>query len=357
MFVMKKIFFTGGGSAGHVTPNIALIEHLKKHDWHISYIGSKNGIEHNLIQPLGIHYYSIATGKLRRYFDWQNFLDPFLIILGILQGIILCLQHRPKIVFSKGGFVAVPLVVGAWICRIPVISHESDITPGLANRLCFRFSRYICVNFPQTEAFLPVGKTKVTGSPVRQSLLKGDAESGRRYLGFDASKPILLIFGGSLGARAINNCVRLCQPELLSSYHVIHVVGEGNIDSAFNCAGYLQKEYLHEEFGDVLAAADIVMSRAGANSIYELLLTRKPHLLVPLSVEASRGDQIVNAGIFQKAGLSDVLSEDELEPKGLIAALSELYLKKSGRIEALRSFEILDGVTLISALIGQVSDT
>ena len=347
----KKILFTGGGSAGHVTPNIALIEHLLENGWEIAYAGSRAGIERSLTARLDIPYHEIATGKLRRYFDWQNFIDPLFIILGILQSIVLCLKWRPDIVFSKGGFVAVPLVAGAWLCRIPVISHESDITPGLANRLCFPFSRTICVNFPQTIRFLPASnadKIQVTGSPVRQSLINGDAVRGRLFLGFSERKPILLVFGGSLGARVINDCIWESLSRLLVAYQIIHIVGEGNLNREITDEmarrGYVQHEYLHDEFGDVLAASDLVISRAGANTIYELLLTRKPHVLIPLSRGASRGDQLVNAEIFEQAGMSVVLHEKNLTPDSLMSALARLTDERKSYLKALEQFEILDAV-------------
>ncbi len=355
----RHVFFTGGGSAGHVTPNLALIENLRDSGWDTSYVGSVGGIERELTTRLEIPYHQISTGKLRRYFDWQNFLDPILIVLGVVQSIALCLRYKPDIVFSKGGFVAVPLVVAAWICRIPVISHESDITPGLANRLCFPFSKTICVNFPQTEKFLPVKKRGkqmvVTGSPVRESLVKGDTDKGRRFLSFSDSKSILLVFGGSLGAKLINECIKRSLPALLQRYQIIHVVGEGNLDPDLHQNGYVQKEYLHEEFGDVLAAADFVISRAGANSIYELLLLRKCHLLIPLGLSASRGDQIKNAEIFEEAGMSLVLREEELTTDALVQSLDRLADERESRLAAMVKFEVHDAVGLISGLIEETA--
>lgn len=361
----RRIFFTGGGTAGHVTPNIALIEHLQKGDWDIAYVGSGAGIERSLVSQLEIPFYSISTGKLRRYFDWKNFLDPLKIIWGTLQSIFLCLKYRPHIVFSKGGFVAVPLVVGAWVCRVPVISHESDLTPGLANKLCFPFCRYICVNFEQTRQFIPKKnrhKVKVTGSPVRESLLSGNAVAGRSFLGFTDSKPVLLIFGGSLGARVINDCIRESIAELVKTYQVIHVVGEGNVVPSENNGNqphqqkeYQQKEYLHEEFGDVLAAAHVVISRAGANSIYELLLSRTPHILVPLSLRSSRGDQITNASLFEAEGMSLVIQEEALNPDSLLSALDRLEQNRDTQIAALRRFHVKDSVALITDLLDQTA--
>jgi len=373
--VARRIFFTGGGTAGHVTPNIALIEHLQKGDWDIAYVGSSAGIEQTLVSQLEIPFYSISTGKLRRYFDWNNFLDPLKIIWGTLQSIFLCLKYRPNIVFSKGGFVAVPLVVGAWLCRVPVICHESDLTPGLANKLCFPFCRYVCVNFEQTRQFIPKKsrhKVKVTGSPVRESLLSGNAVAGRSFLGFTDSKPVLLIFGGSLGARVINDCIRESIPELVKNYQVIHVVGEGNVvtgedngnqphqqkeyqQKEYQQKEYQQKEYLHQEFGDVLTAAHVVISRAGANSIYELLLTRTPHILVPLSLRSSRGDQIKNASLFEAEGMSLVIQEEALNPDNLLSTLGRLEKTRDTQVTALRRFHVKDSVALITDLLDQTA--
>ena len=352
----QRIIFTGGGTAGHVTPNIALLEALAADNWQVSYVGSNKGIERQLITPLGVPYHGIATGKLRRYFAWQNFIDPLFILWGFIQSLVLCLRLRPNVVFSKGGFVAVPLVVAAWVCRVPVISHESDITPGLANRLAFPFSRWICVNFPQTAAHLPVGKVVVTGSPVRASLRHGDAARGRAALQLHASRPLLLVFGGSLGASVINRVVRQALPALLETFEVVHVVGAGNLQANLNgMPGYVQREYIQAEFGDVLAAADLVLSRAGANSIYELLVTRTPHVLVPLSAAASRGDQLVNARVFQQAGLSEVINEPDLTAETLLAQLGRV-LAESPAIQArLETFEVLDSVAIITNLLRQAA--
>lgn len=348
----QRIIFTGGGTAGHVTPNIALMEALVEDNWVVNYVGSNKGIERQLIAPLGVPFHGIATGKLRRYFSWQNFIDPLFILWGFLQSLVLCLRLRPDVVFSKGGFVAVPLVVAAWVCRVPVISHESDITPGLANKLALPFSRWICVNFPQAAAHLPVGKVVVTGSPVRSSLLHGDAARGRAALRLDASKPLLLVFGGSLGASVINRVVRQALPALLQSFEVVHVAGAGNLQADLNgVPGYVQREYIHAEFGDVLAAADLVLSRAGANSIYELLITRTPHVLVPLTAAASRGDQLVNARVFQQAGMSEVIYEQDLTPEVLLAELSRVLAEIPAIQARLQTFAVLDSVAVITALI------
>ncbi len=353
---MPRIFFTGGGTAGHVTPNIALIESLQADGWECHYVGAKNGIEQTLIQPLNIPFYGIHSGKLRRYFSWQNFIDPLFIILGWLQSVWLCLRHRPQIIFSKGGFVAVPVAVAAWLCRIPVISHESDITPGLANKLCLPFSRKLCVNFSETVNYLPASaraRTLVTGSPLRAGLRNTDARRGERFLGQVSSLPLLLVVGGSLGAKAINETIWANLDWLLAKFQVVHLVGGGNVKQGLDRSGYWQFEYLGEAYGDVLARADLVISRAGANSVYELLAFQKPHLLIPLTAAASRGDQLVNARIMKERGLSLVLQESELNSERLETILEQL-LQDSSLRAAMSKLPKLDAIRTITDLIREL---
>lgn len=348
----RRILFTGGGTAGHVTPNIALIERLQAEGWTVEYVGSAKGIERTIMGGLDIPFHAIASGKLRRYFDWQNFTDPFRILWGLLQSLVICLRFRPNVVFSKGGFVSVPVVIAAWLCRVPVITHESDMTPGLANKLNYPFARKICVNFPQTANYLPQGKVLVTGSPVRRALLTGDAERGRQTLGLASGKPVLLVFGGSLGAASINSAVRSILDTLCERFEIVHVAGAGNIDPALATRpGYHQFEYLDAAFGDALAAADLVISRAGANSLYELLVTRKPHILVPLPLSASRGDQIDNARVFEQAGMSLVIAQETLSGEVLLERIDQAMSQLDNLKSRLASFETRDSVTTICNLI------
>jgi UDP-N-acetylglucosamine--N-acetylmuramyl-(pentapeptide) pyrophosphoryl-undecaprenol N-acetylglucosamine transferase len=365
---MPRVLFTGGGTAGHVTPNIALLEAAKSKSWEVAYVGSAEGIEREMIGAMGVAYYSVSSGKLRRYFSWQNFIDPFFILWGILQSLVLCFRWRPDVVFSKGGFVSVPVVVAAWLLRVPVISHESDVTPGLANRLTYPFCRKICVTFEATVPYLPEGKVKVTGTPVRRSLIAGDAKAGLAFLGFSGEKPVLLVFGGSLGAAMINNQVRRVLPALIQDFDVVHVVGNGNLDTSIEEPGhvksnvqsylqsYVQKEFIGEQFGHVLAAAAVVVSRAGANSLYELLMTRKPHLLIPLGKAASRGDQLDNARVFAELGFSRVLYEEALtgskkSDDAFVESVKDVLDHREEITARLESFEIKDSVNLIIELI------
>ncbi len=348
----STIIFTGGGSAGHVTPNLALIKRCQQNAWDIAYIGSAKGIEKQIINRINVPYYSIATGKLRRYFSWQNFLDPFKIIGGIVQAFFICWKLKPKVVFSKGGFVAFPVVVGAWLNRVPVICHESDLTPGFANRLSFPFAKLICVTFAETKKyFKDQQKVRVTGTPIRENLCQGDAEKGRALCGFSKEKPIMLVTGGGLGADPINLIVRKALPQLLTDLQVVHLCGKNKTDPNFdNRAGYKQFDYINEEMADLFACADLVISRAGANAIYELITLRKLNLLIPLSKKASRGDQLLNARYCQTNGLSEVLSEEDLTEQTLLNGISKLNSARNVYTQRLTNFSLPDSTNIIYKL-------
>ena len=354
---MKKIVMTGGGTAGHVTPNIALMPALKEAGYEITYIGSYSGMEKSLIEALNIPYYGISSGKLRRYFDWKNFSDPFKVLKGYGEAISLMKKLKPDIVFSKGGFVSVPVVLAAKTCHIPAIIHESDITPGLANKIAIRGAKKVCCNFPETMKYLPSEKAVLTGSPIRQELFLGNAQKARVLCKFpDDSKPVLLIVGGSSGSKIVNEAVRSILPKLLKSFYLIHLCGKGNLDeSKNNLAGYCQFEYANAELSDMLALADLVISRAGANSICELLALRKPNILIPLSAAASRGDQILNANSFKKQGFSYVLEEESLTSETLLAAVSEVYKNRQAYKKAMEESGQMDSITTILNLIKEES--
>lgn len=350
---MKKIIMTGGGTAGHVTPNIALFPALKEAGYDISYIGSYKGMEKNLIEAQGIPYYGISSGKLRRYFDVKNFSDPFKVLKGYGQAIRLMHKIKPDIVFSKGGFVSVPVVLAAKACHIPAIIHESDITPGLANRIAIRGARKVCCNFPETMKYLPEDKRVLTGSPIRRELFSGNAESAMKLCGFrDHSRPVLLIIGGSSGSKVINESVRKVLPQLLDKFYIIHLCGKGNLEEALEqTEGYAQFEYANEELTDMFALADIAVSRAGANSICELLALHKPNILIPLSAAASRGDQILNAKSFKKQGFSYVIEEEDLTGEVLLQALTEVYASRNTYIKAMSDSGQMDSIGAILNLI------
>jgi UDP-N-acetylglucosamine--N-acetylmuramyl-(pentapeptide) pyrophosphoryl-undecaprenol N-acetylglucosamine transferase len=323
------------------------MEALLAAGWRADYVGSDSGIESSMVAPLDVPFHGIASGKLRRYFSWENFIDPFRVVWGILQALVLCVRLKPDVVFSKGGFVSVPVVVAAWMLRIPVVSHESDVTPGLANRLAYPFCRRICVTFNETAMYLPAKKVLITGTPVRQSLLSGDRDRGLSFLGLDSTRPVLLVFGGSLGAEGINRQVRSVLPTLLAQFQVVHVAGQGNLDPSMDQAGYVQREFIGAEFGDVLAAADIVVSRAGANSLYELFCLRKPHLLIPLTAAQSRGDQIENARVFADKGYSRVIEEAALTDERFLAKVMQLLQERDAVSSRLKQFEVHDSVRQI----------
>lgn len=349
---MKHIVLTGGGTAGHVTPNIALIGRLKEQGYQISYIGSYNGIEKTLIEELGIPYYGISSGKLRRYFDLKNFTDPFRVLKGFSEARKVLKQLKPDVVFSKGGFVTVPVVVAAGRLKIPTIIHESDMTPGLANKLCIPSAVKVCCNFPETKAHLPEGKAVVTGTPIRQELLQGDAEKGRAFTGFTTEKPVLMIIGGSLGAQAVNDAVRRILPQLLEDFQVVHLCGKGKKDDTKDgLKGYVQYEYIESELADLFAMADIVISRAGANAICELQALKKPNLLIPLSANASRGDQILNARSFEKQGFSMVLEEEAITDNVLLKAVHDLYANRETYRQAMENAPGQDSISVICDLI------
>ena len=347
---MKKIILTGGGTAGHVTPNLALLPRLKELDYDILYIGGINGMEKDMVKKAGIAYKGISTGKLRRYFDLKNLTDPFRVIKGLSDALSIIRAYKPDVVFSKGGFVAVPVTIAAWMCRVPVVAHESDMTPGLANKIAAPFAKRICCNFPETIKLLPKKKAVLTGSPIRAELLEGERGKGLEMAGFDGNKPVLLIIGGSLGAQHINTAVRAVLERLLESFDILHICGRGNVDlSLRELTGYKQYEFVGTELKDLFAAADIFISRAGANAICELLALKKPNLLIPLSAAASRGDQLLNAASFEKRGFSMVLKEEDMTDESLVAAVNKLWETRDTYISAMQAALTNNGTELITA--------
>ena len=322
---MKTIVLTGGGTAGHVTPNIALIPSLQEEGWNIQYIGSKKGIEKELIEKTNIPYHGISSGKLRRYMSVENLKDPFKVVKGLFEAYNLLRKIKPNVVFSKGGFVTVPVVLAARMLGIPVIIHESDITPGLANKIASKGAKVICVNFPETLKYVG-NKGVLTGTPIRKELFDGKAGVGRKLCGFEEDKPVLLVMGGSLGSVKINNCLRETLNDLQRDFNIVHICGKNNVDESLKgIKGYCQFEYVGEELPHLFAMADMMLSRAGANALAEIVALKLPNLLVPLSKETSRGDQILNANSMMKQGYSLVLQEEELTPETLMTNIHELY--------------------------------
>jgi UDP-N-acetylglucosamine--N-acetylmuramyl-(pentapeptide) pyrophosphoryl-undecaprenol N-acetylglucosamine transferase len=347
--VSPKIVLTGGGTAGHVTPNIALIDVLQREGWQIDYIGSANSVEQSMITAVNIPFHSVRSGKLRRYFSWKNFFDPLNILLGIGQSYRLLRTLKPDVVFSKGGFVGFPVVVGAWLNRIPVVAHESDMSPGLANRLSFPFVNKICVTFAAAKKhFKRQEQVEVTGTPIRQELFEGNKQNGLALCGFNNEKPCLLVVGGSQGAQVLNVCVRQALDRLSQDFQVIHLCGKAKVDpSLVGTSGYCQFEYANQELADLFAASELVISRSGANSLYEILALNKPHVLVPLSMQASRGDQIQNARYFQQQGISVVVKEEALTPETMLSAVNEVNANRSEIIKKIKQLAIESATTKI----------
>ena len=354
---MKTIILTGGGTAGHVTPNLALIPSLKAAGYDIRYIGSYNGMERKLIENAGIPYDGISSGKLRRYFDLKNFSDPFRVLKGYAEALKILRKYKPDVLFSKGGFVAVPVVLAAKHYHIPTIIHESDMTPGLANKLCIPSAKWVCCNFPETLKYLPAGKAVLTGSPIRAELLQGDRLAGLQYTNLSAAKPIILVIGGSLGSVKVNGAVRSILPKLLEQFQVIHICGKGNLDeSLIGTSGYVQYEYVDSPLKHLFAAADLIVSRAGANPICEILALRKPNVLIPLSAAASRGDQILNANSFAKQGYSTVLEEEKVTDDTLFDAIHDTYENRRTFIENMEKSHLNNAIDTIMKLINDCAD-
>lgn len=352
---MKKIVLTGGGTAGHVTPNIALLPTLREAGYDIHYIGSFEGIESRLIPDFDVPYYGISTGKFRRYFDLKNFSDPFRVIKGYMDAKKLLKELKPDVVFSKGGFVAVPVVRAAADLKIPCIIHESDMTPGLANKICIPLAQKVCCNFPETMRNLPSGKAVLTGTPIRSELTKGNRINALDLCGFTANKPVIMVIGGSQGSAAINQVVREALPTLLEDFQVIHICGKDKVDNLMlSVPGYKQFEYVKTELKDFFALADLVVSRAGANAICELLALKKPNILIPLSA-GSRGDQILNAASFAEQGFSIVIKEEALDCFSLADNIKKLYDNKEAYIEKMNESGQTDAIPKIMTLINEAT--
>ncbi len=354
---MKKIVLTGGGTAGHVTPNLALLPSLKAAGYEITYMGSYDGIEKKLISDFDIPYVGISTGKFRRYFDPKNFTDPFRVIKGFSEAKKFLKQYKPDVVFSKGGFVSVPVVRAAAVLGIPCVIHESDMTPGLANKLCIPVAKKVCCNFPETLKLLPADKAVLTGSPIRAELSQGNKLAGLDMCGFSANKPVIMVIGGSLGAANVNKAVREALPKLLKDFQVVHLCGKDKVDNLLlNTPGYKQFEYIKAELKDLFAMADIVISRAGANAICELLALKKPNILIPLPAASSRGDQLLNAKSFEAQGFSIVIDEDDLTTDLLVDRVFELYCNRQNYHDAMSRSGQMDSIRTIMKLLEEVQE-
>ncbi len=340
-----RVLMVGGGSAGHVIPAIPVIAALKARGDSVAFVGTYSGLEAQLLADAGVDFYPISAGKLRRYFSWQNFTDLFRIARGCWQAFWLLGRVKPDVVFSKGGFVSFPVALASWLRRKPLVAHESDLTPGLANRLVLPFADALCVSFADTHP--PAGVRMVhTGTPLRAAILEGNAAAGRSALDLAPDRPLLIVTGGSLGADALNAVVHDAAPQLVTRFHVLHVCGAGKL-SELELDGYEQREYVDAGWGDLMAAADLVVSRAGANALFELLALRKPNVLVPLSAKASRGDQLDNAAFAERSGYSEVVHEEALDAETLLTAVDRVWAERERRIEAMSAMPVPDAAHAI----------
>ena len=316
------IALTGGGTAGHVMPNIALIPDLEAHGYHVIYIGS-SGIEKELLKSYDLAYYTIQVGKLRRYFSWQNFFDIFKVALGFFQSFFILLRTKPQLIFSKGGFVSVPVALAARVLNIKIFTHESDVSPGLANKIILKFANKIFYSFSETEQFLPKNKAIFSGTPIRKNLFQGSKEKALKFCHFkDDDLSTVLVMGGSLGALKINTALHKALPKILEKFKVIHITGRGK-EINFKHPNYCCFPYVYQELKAIFAITEFIIARAGANSIFEFLALKKPMLLIPLEA-GSRGDQVLNSESFRNQGWARVLREGQLDDLSLLSELEIL---------------------------------
>ena len=327
---VKKILFTGGGSGGHVTLNLSLIPEFLKNGWKVVYIGSKTGIERELVCKIsGVRYYAIETGKLRRYFSVENVKDMFKVPVGIWQATKIIFEEKPNIIFSKGGFVSLPVVLGGFLNLRKIFMHESDVTPGLANKISFPFVHKFFTTFPETKKYvINKFKVKYVGPVLSDRLNNGSKKRALDLLGFDEQKPIIMFVGGSLGAKSLNRAVEKNIEQLLAKYQVIHICGKGQRTNIM-ARGYKHFEFVDKELKDFMAAADVVVSRSGSNAIFELWSLAKPMILVPLPSTSSRGEQSLNAQSFAKMGFAEVIKDEDLDNSVLFMnTINKVYLNR-----------------------------
>lgn len=321
-------------------PNIAVINALNERNNNLEffYIGESNSIEQRLIKKLNVRFFCISAGKLRRYFSLRNFLDFFKVVIGFFQAMFLLLKLRPDLVFAKGGYVSVPVTVAAWILRVPVFIHESDVSPGLSTRICSRFAREIFVSFKETKISpsIPQAKIHVVGNPIRSQLLKGDKRRGYEFTGFSPKLPVVLFSGGSTGALSLNELIYKALPELLRNVQVVHITGPHT--SLIKNPHYRAFEFIEDELADIYAISDLSVGRAGSGSIFELLALKIPMILIPLGRDASRGDQIENAMVFEQNGWALMLDQKELTSEKLCGEILRL-LKDKKALQTMREHQ------------------
>lgn len=321
----RKVILTGGGTVGHVMLNKLLIPSFLNNNVEPVYIGSKTGIEKEIISSTSIRYCNISSGKLRRYLSFENLKDIFKVAKGIFDARKILKKEGPDLVFSKGGFVSVPVVLAAKSLNIPVYIHESDLTPGLANKISTKFATKCYVTFKKTMDYLPEEKTEYLGPVIRDELLNGYSEKGYELSGFNPEKPVIMFMGGSLGSKSINEFVRENIDILTQEFQIIHLCGKDNIDGSLTQNdNYIQFEFVKDELAHFINISDIVIGRSGSNAIYELLLNLKPMILIPLPLTQSRGDQLENAQYFAEMGYAKVIQEDDLTLQNFNSAVNDI---------------------------------
>ncbi len=359
-----NVALTGGGTAGHVWPHFALVDDdssrlgkmARENGVRFFYFGSHGGMERDIVAqnaPEWI-YIAISTGKLRRYFSWRNFVDPLFVLLGVLKALVMLARIRANVVFSKGGFVSAPVVWAAWLLRIPVVIHESDLSPALATRLTLPFANRALCTFEETKALCSAryrNKVLPLGLPLRRSLFAGNREDAVKFFEIDSSRKTLLVFGGSLGAEPINRAFVPSVETLAKSYNVIHIVGRGKKVSAGSFDNYRQYEFLNREMALAYAIADLCICRAGASSIFELATARIPMILIPLGLAQSRGDQIENAKSFARKGWAEILWEKDLTTDLIVSVVDGAMGSLEERKKALANAPGLDAAAQVGELL------
>lgn len=335
----RKVVLTGGGTVGHVMLNKLLIPDFINQDTEPVYIGSKDGIEKEIINSTCIRYREISSGKLRRYLSLENLKDMFKVLKGILDARKILKKEKPEFVFSKGGFVSVPVVLASKSLNIPVYIHESDLTPGLANKIAAKFATKIFVTFKKTMDLLPEGKTEYIGPVTRDDLVVGTEKTGYELTSFTHDKPVLLIMGGSLGSQSINQFIRDNIDTLTQEMQLIHLCGYGNIDESLQGRkGYVQYEFVKDDLAHLMKISDFVVGRSGSNAIFEFLLNEKPMILIPLPLSQSRGDQIENASFFEEKGYAAVIHEENLTIQEFQNKIDSLQNNRSEIVKRMKQF-------------------
>lgn len=353
----RLIMMTGGGTAGHVVPGLALVKPLREKGYRIGYIGRKNSIEERLVKEAGLSFYPITAGRLHRDFNLENWISPWLNVKGTLQAAAIIRREKPAVIFCKGGFVSVPVAVAGHMCHVPVVLHESDMTPGLANRLCMPFADKICVNFEETLKSVSPDKAVLTGTPIRKELTEGSAKEGYTLTGLMPGKPVVLVMGGSSGAGALNDVIGRAAAELTKRYQIVHLCGRQQAEHCKPMPGYFPLEYAGTELKHLYAMADLIVSRAGANALAEILLLRKPNILIPLPKAVSRGDQILNAASFEKKGYSLVLPQEKLTKETLLTALETVHRHREKYMAAMEKSPGQNGTGAVLEVIEKAMST